>query len=238
MLRFTFPYCYNTDAMKLVEEVAFRNKFYVFKDRYHAGELLAGKLKEYKGTDTYVLAIPAGGVPVGYIISKSLGLPLDVIVVRKIHIPWNQEAGFGAITFDGIIIFNERLLRILGLTKEEVDRCIEVERSTIERRVKLIRGGKPFPDVAGRTTILVDDGIASGYTMLSAVKSVERRKPKKIVVAVPTGSESAIKLLEPWVDEIVCLNVRTGSVFAVADAYKYWYDLTDEDVVKILKMIA
>lgn len=223
--------------MRLIEESTFRDKLYVFRDRHHAGELLVEKLKEYKSADAYVLAIPAGGVPVGYVISKSLKLPLDVIIVRKIHIPWNQEAGFGAITFDGIIIFNERLLHILGLTKEEIDHCIKIEGEAIERRLKLLRGGKPFPDITGRTTILVDDGIASGYTMLSAVESVRRRGPKRIIVAVPTGSESAIRLLEPWVDEIVCLNIRTGPVFAVADAYESWYDLTDEDVVKILKMI-
>lgn len=224
--------------MRLIEEYALRNKFYVFKDRYHAGELLAEKLREYGVADAYVLAIPAGGVPVGYVISKRLGFPFDVIVVRKIHIPWNQEAGFGAITFDGIIIFNERLLRALGLTREEIDHRIKVEKEAIERRLKLLRGDKPFPDITGKTTILVDDGIASGYTMLSAVKSVVRRKPKRIVVAVPTGSESAIRLLEPWVDDMVCLNVRTGPVFAVADAYENWYDLTDEDVVKILKTIS
>ncbi|MEM3547119.1 MAG: phosphoribosyltransferase family protein [Candidatus Bathyarchaeia archaeon] len=223
--------------MKLIEETTFRERLYVFRDRYHAGELLAEKLREYKGTDAYVLAIPAGGVPVGYVISKRLGLPLDVIIVRKIHIPWNQEAGFGAVTFDGIVIFNEPLLRILGLTREEVDRCIEVEKEAIEKRLKFIRGDRPFPDVVNRTVILVDDGIASGYTMLSAVKSVMNRRPNKIVVATPTGSESAIELLKPWVDEIVCLNVRTGPVFAVADAYEIWYDITDEEVAKILKAI-
>ncbi|MEM1569751.1 MAG: phosphoribosyltransferase family protein [Candidatus Bathyarchaeia archaeon] len=223
--------------MKLIEETTFRERLYVFRDRYHAGELLAEKLREYKGTDAYVLAIPAGGVPVGYVISKRLGLPLDVIIVRKIHIPWNQEAGFGAVTFDGIVIFNEPLLRILGLTREEVDRCIEVEKEAIEKRLKFIRGDRPFPDVVNRIVILVDDGIASGYTMLSAVKSVMNRRPNKIVVATPTGSESAIELLKPWVDEIVCLNVRTGPVFAVADAYEIWYDITDEEVAKILKAI-
>ncbi len=223
--------------MKLVEETTFRDRFYVFKDRYHAGELLTGKLEEYRCADAYVLAIPAGGVPVGYVISKNLGLPFDVIVVRKIHIPWNQEAGFGAVTFDGIVVLNERLLRILGLTREEVDRCIRVEEEAIKRRLKLFRGGRPFPDLENKVVILVDDGIASGYTMLSAVKSVAKRKPSKIVVAVPTGSEDAIELLEPWVDEMVCLNVRTGPIFAVADAYEFWHDLTDEDVLKILKAI-
>ena len=221
--------------MKLIEEVAFRNKVYVFKDRFHAGKLLAEKLRGYEGSDAYVLAIPAGGVPVGYVISKSLRLPLDVIVVRKIHIPWNQEAGFGAVTFDGIVVFNTPLLRVLGLSEEEVDRCVKVEMEIIERRLRLIRGDKPFPDIANRTVILVDDGIASGYTMLSAVKSVKKRGPRKVVIAVPTGSESAIRLLEPWVNEIVCLNVRTEPIFAVADAYEFWHDLTEEDVVKILR---
>jgi predicted phosphoribosyltransferase len=221
---------------KIIEDLALRNRIFVFEDRFHAGEALAEKLEDYKGYDAYVLAIPAGGVPVGFVLSKRLELPLDVILIRKIHIPWNPEAGFGAISWDGIIAFNEPLLRSLGLTKEEVDQCIKTEKDVIKRRLKLFRGDKPFPNLTGKTAILVDDGMASGFSMLVAAKSIRQRKPKEIIVAVPTASESAIKLVKPYVNKLTCLNIRSGPIFAVADAYKVWYDLEDEDVTAILKM--
>jgi len=222
---------------ELIEDSALRNRVYVFEDRFHAGERLAQMIKQYVTKDAYILAIPAGGVPVGYVLSDRLKLPLDVIVVRKIHIPWNQEAGFGAISWDGIILFNEPLLQSLDLTEEEIIRQIALEKEAINRRIKLFRGNAPFPDLTNRTVIITDDGLASGYTMLAAVKSIKKRGPKEIIVAVPTGSRSAIELLISHVDKLVCLNIRAGFSFAVADAYKSWYDLEEEDVTEILKKI-
>ncbi len=220
---------------ELIEEPRLRNKTFVFDDRSHAGTLLAEKIKAYVDPDALIFAIPAGGVPVAAVLSTRLRIPFDVVVVRKIHIPWNREAGFGALSWDGTIIFNKPLLELLGLTNEEIDRCIAEEKEEIEKRLKLFRGDTPFPNIKGKTVIVVDDGIASGFTMLVALKSLKKQEPKEIVVAVPTASMSAITLVRDEADRIFCLNVREGRAFAVADAYKRWYDLDNEDVVAILK---
>jgi len=224
-----------TKTGKVIEDTALRNRTFVFRDRDHAGGALAEKLKGYEKSGAYVLAIPAGGVPIGLILSKRLKLHFDIIPVRKIHIPWNREAGFGAISWDGVVLFNEPLLQSLGLTEEEVSSCIEEEREDIVKRMRLFRGDKPFPDLRGKTVILVDDGMASGFSMFAAIESAKRGNAKGIVVAVPTGSENAVNLVKSHVDRLVCLNIRTGPVFAVADAYKAWRDLKEEDVTEMLK---
>ena len=224
-----------TKSGKLIEEPRLRNKTFVFEDRSHAGTILAEKLKDYAGTDAVIFAIPAGGVPVAAVLARWLHVPLDVLVVRKIHIPWNREAGFGALSWDGTIMFNEPLLALLELTHEEIERCIAAEREEIERRLKLFRGDTPFLDITGKTVIVVDDGIASGFTMLVALASLRRKSPKELVVAVPTASLSAIQMIRKEADTIICLNIRAGRTFAVADAYKKWYDLGNEDVVAILQ---
>jgi len=221
--------------VKVIEDIALRNRTFIFRDRAHAGEALVEKLKGYKSSGAWVLAIPAGGVPVGFILSKKLKLHFDIILVRKIHIPWNREAGFGAISWDGVVLFNEPLLQSLGLTEGEVNRCIADEKEDLIKRMRLFRGDKSFPDLRDKTVILVDDGMASGFSMLAAIESVKRRDVKEIVVAVPTGSENAVNLVEPHVDKLVCLNIRSGPIFAVADAYKAWRDLREEDTMAILK---
>jgi len=221
---------------KIVEEPAYRERRFIFRDRFHAGNLLAEKLREYATNGNIVLlAVPAGGVPVGYAVAEELGISLNVIVVRKVQIPWNTEAGFGALTWDGEIVLNERLIRHLGLTNKMIEESISKTRRIIQERLRIFRGDKPMPDLKGKLVILVDDGLASGFTMLAAAKSVREKEPERIVVAVPTASAGAIELLANEVDEIVCLNIRSGSIFAVADAYKNWYDLTDEDVIDILE---
>ncbi|MBN1454697.1 MAG: phosphoribosyltransferase [Methanomicrobia archaeon] len=222
----------------VIEDPHLHDKRFVFEDRAHAGRLLAEQLRAYQGTDTYVMGIPAGGVPVAAVIAEQLQLPLDVLVVRKIHIPWNREAGFGAISWDGTTLFNEPLLQQLLLTPDEIAQCVEDEKKEIEKRLRLFRGQKPFPDLRNKTVIVVDDGLASGFTMLVALDSVQKQQPKELVVAVPTASLHAIKLVRATADNVVCLNIRTGRLFAVADAYSNWYDLENADVVKILKASA
>jgi len=182
-----------------------------------------------------VLAIPAGGVPVGYVLAEKLKMPFDVVVVRKIQIPWNTEAGFGAVTWDGTPILNEQLVAQLGIDEEVVKQCISRTRQMVHERDQRLRGSRPFPDLTGRTVILVDDGLASGFSMLAAAKSIKTRLPRKMVVAVPTGSAHAIALLASKVDQLVCLNVRSGPIFAVADAYENWYDLSDDEVLEYLR---
>jgi len=222
---------------EIVDEPIFRNRIRVFDDRLHAGELLTKKLEEYKGKrGVYVLAIPAGGVQVAFIVSKRLEIPLDLVVTRKIHVPWNKEAGFGAISWDGTTFLNEPLVASLGLKKKDIDRCVAEEKEVIRRRLKMFRGNRPFPDLKDKTVIIVDDGLASGFSMLTTVKVIEQSGAKGIVVAVPTAPVSAIELIRPHADKVVCLNIRSGPIFAVADAYKLWYDLEDEDVIDVLKL--
>jgi putative phosphoribosyl transferase len=221
---------------EIVDEPAFRNRRRVFDDRVHAGELLARKMGAYKGRrGAYVLAIPAGGVQVAFVVSRRLGLPLDLVVTRKIHVPWNREAGFGAVSWDGLILLNEPMVSSLGLTKEDVERCVAEEKEAIRGRLRLFRGDKPFPSLKDKTAIIVDDGLASGFSMLTTVKAVKKMGAGEIVVAVPTAPVSAVELIRPHVDKIFCPNIRSGPIFAVADAYKEWHDLADGDVIDVLK---
>lgn len=220
---------------ELIEDVSLRDKEHVFEDRKEAGRLLAERLRAYEGSESAVLAIPSGGVPVASEIAGALKLPLDLIIVRKIQIPFNPEAGFGALSPDGEVIFNERLLKQLALTDREIQMQVDKTLSVIRQRNELFRGGKPEPSVGGRSVIIVDDGLASGYTMLSAIRFMKKSRPLKIVVAVPTASKNTADFILPETDELHCLNVRSGFRFAVADAYRRWYDLTDKEVLDIIK---
>lgn len=220
---------------KIREDKKLRDRTLVFKDRREAGKSLAEKLENYQDSNAWVLAIPAGGVPIGVEISKKLGLRFDLAIVRKIHIPWNPEAGFGAVSWDGKVLYNKTLLRNLDISETEANNLVEKEKEDIEKRMDLFRDKKPFPDLGEDTVIITDDGLASGFTMLSAVESVKERNPKKLVVTVPTGSETALQRIEPEVDELVCLNIRTGPTFAVAGAYEDCRDLSDEEVEEILE---
>ena len=221
--------------VEILENPELRDKINVFNDRFHAGKMLAKYLKEYKERrDVIILAIPAGGVPVAVQISKNLKVQLDFALTRKLHIPWNKEAGFGAVSWDGTIILNGSLVDSLGLSNEDIHRCVREEKEIIYSRLQKFRGNVPFPDLEGKTVIVVDDGLASGFSMLVTIKTL-RKKASWIVVAVPTAPISAINLLKPYVDQIVCLNIRSGSYFAVAQAYKEWYDLNDEYVIHLIE---
>jgi predicted phosphoribosyltransferase len=227
----------NSTTTKIIEDKELRNRNYVFMDRFHAGELLAQKLKPYiePAMNPIVLAIPSGGVPVGITIAKKLDIPMDLIIVRKIPIPDNPEAGFGSISWDGEVMINRRLVKQLQLNEAEIDSAVQKVRLELTRRMEKFRGKKPFPQLKGRTVIIVDDGLASGYTMLSAVNSIRKYSPAAAIVAVPTASVSALELVSPQVDKIFCLNIRDTMMFAVADAYQEWYDLSEEEVVETLK---
>lgn len=161
--------------------------------------------------------------------------PMDVIIVRKVPIPFEPEAGFGAVGFDGTRVLNEALVGQLGLSEGEINDSVSLVVKEIERRMREFRGDEPFPSLEGRTVILVDDGLASGYTMLASVKSVRAKKASRVIVAVPTASMNAITVVSPHVDLLVCLNMREELPYAVADAYQRWYDLDDEEVKKYLR---
>jgi len=212
------------------------NKFFVFEDRTEAGKRLASLLKERlkDKRNIIVLAIPSGGVPVAKEIAKALNAPLDLLIVRKVQIPWNTEAGFGAMNLDGDVILNEELIKTLGLTEEEIERQIQKTWETLVDRNRLFRGNRPFPDIEGKTVVVVDDGLAGGYTLRAALEFLRKRNPKRVIVAVPTCSKDSAEKLLPFVDELYCLNVRDLYPYAVADAYRNWYDLTPQEVLEVL----
>jgi len=223
---------------RVVDDPGLRERVRVFEDRFHAGRVLAEMLREHVPLkDSILLAVPAGGVPVGYEVSTRLSLQMDLIIVRKLQIPWDPEAGFGAISWDGELVLNEELVRRLELTQNTIQESAERAMESIRARIKGLRRDKPMPKIRGKVAILVDDGLASGYTMLAAARSVKKMEARRMVVAVPTASMSAIKLLSREVDLIICPNIRSSPIFAVADAYRSWRDLTDEDVLALLEKL-
>lgn len=221
---------------KLIEDVNLRNRYFVFKDRGDAGKRLAKMMEGYiDPKNILVLAIPSGGVPVAVEIAEAFNLPVELLIVRKIQIPGNTEAGFGSIGPDFEVILDENLIKKLRLTKDQVDRQIEFTKETLKKRNEIMRKGKDFPDIKRKTIILVDDGLASGYTMEESIRFVKRKGCASIIISVPTAPLDTINKLLNKVDIIFCANVREYYPFAVADAYEKWYDLTDEEVLKIIK---
>jgi len=213
----------------------FRNRTAVFRDREHAGEVLAEMLSDYNGNDNIIFAIPAGGVPVGAVIASKLNIPLEVAVISKITLPWNTEAGYGAVAFDGTIRLNRGMIERLGLTEKDIADGIDKTRKKVEKRLQKFQRGKSKHDIEGKIAILVDDGIASGFTMLVAIEALKNSGADKIIIAVPTVHLENIKQFLTLVDEIYCPNVRSGWSFAVADAYQYWSDVSEDEVMEILK---
>ena len=207
-----------------------------YVDRKDAGETLAQKAVE-AGVDesSLILAIPNGGIAVTAPIAEATGASLSLIIVRKMQIPYNPEAGFGALTSFGTMILNDQLLARLDLSEEQIEKARRKTEKQIERRREAY--GEYLEDISpeNRHVVLVDDGLASGYTMLAAVRSVREQKPESISVLVPTASDSAVDRVEPVVDKLICPRIETGFVFAVANAYRDWHDLTDEEVIEILE---
>ena len=219
-----------TDAPRL------RNKHHVFTGRKDAGRYLAAMLSKYAHrSETMILAIPSGGVPVGLEMSGKLDLPMDLVITRKIQIPGNTEAGFGAMTMNGKAFINRELLDSLHLSEAQVNMQMEKVRGELQRRNVRFRNNRPPPDLKEKVVILTDDGIASGFTMLAAIDMAVDHGAKRIVVAVPTAPISSIFRIGGRVEEIFCANVQDYGAFAVADAYKRWRDLEPEEVVEMLQ---
>lgn len=222
---------------KIHEIDEFREQRYIFIDRFEAGETLGLMLQsEYAHIEEgMILAIPSGGVPVGRKVREILGLPFDLLIVRKLQIPGNPEAGFGAMTLDGTAFFNKILLAELRLSPAQIEAEKRRVGMELEKRNAMFRGGRPFPDLTGKRVILVDDGLASGFTMLASVHMVKKAKARKMVVAVPTASQYALNRMLSEVDEIYCANIRATPFFAVAEAYRNWYDLSEKEVLDLLE---
>lgn len=219
----------------IVDLAELRDQVGVFRDRSHAGEILAGMLDSFGKTEAIVLAIPAGGVPVGKVIAEHLHLTLDVLVVSKITLPWNTEAGYGAVAFDGTVRLNEKLLPRLGLREQEIQQGIENTRRKVTSRVKRLRGESAFPDLSNQPVIVVDDGLASGFTLLVGVEALRKARAAQIIVAVPTGHWDSVQMVAHRVEAVYCANIRQGWSFAVASAYQRWSDVSDEEVVRVIE---
>ena len=213
-----------------------RDREGVFFDRHDAGRKLGLFLKGHPAfPHPVVLAIPAGGVPVGREIASALNAPFSLAVVRKIRIPGTTESGFGAVTWDGEVLVNEDLRAALDLSEAAVEQAVSETQRNVRERISRFMGNKLLLIPVGSTIILTDDGLASGFTMLAAIRSIRRQHPTRIIVAVPTGSLSAVRRVAEVADLVACLNIRSGRTYAVADAYIQWYDLDDSEVMRELQ---
>lgn len=207
----------------------------LFRNRREAGRRLAAELREYAGRpDAIVLALPRGGVPVGYEIAEALHVPLDVFVVRKLGLPWQEELAMGALASGNVRVLDEDLIRVARVTPEDVARVTAVEQAELERRERRYRGDRPFPHLQGRTIILVDDGLATGSTMRAAVAALRKEQPARIVVAVPVSATETCDAFRDIADEIIC--AETPEPFqAVGLWYEDFSQTTDDEVHELLE---
>ncbi len=210
----------------------------LFRDRTEAGRLLAARLEKYAGKpDVIVLALPRGGVPVAYEVAKALHAPMDVFVVRKLGIPGQEELAMGAVATGGMRVLNDQVVRGLGIPEYVIDAVVNWETEELKRRERLYRGDRPPADVRGKTVILVDDGLATGSTMLAAVRALREQGPARIVVAVPVASPDTCELLKAHVDEVVCA-ATPDPFYAVGLWYRDFSQTTDEEVRELLQRTA
>ncbi len=201
----------------------------VFESRYDAGRQLATKLGEYKNQPVIVLAIPNGGIPVALQVALALNADLDLIISRKIPIPLSPEGGFGAVADNGTIILNQEVLKKIDLNEQQINYQVSKVRNDIQQRSLLYRGSRPISVVSGKTVIVIDDGLASGYTMMAAIESVRRRQPKQVIAAVPAASATAVRQVEKIADRVVTVVTAFVPKFYVSDFYRYWNVLSDKE---------
>ncbi|MEM2911843.1 MAG: phosphoribosyltransferase [Candidatus Bathyarchaeia archaeon] len=208
---------------------------WLFTDRVEAGRRLASALTSIASKDAIALAIPRGGVVVGFEVAQALSIPLDIIIPRKIGAPENPELAIGAITEDGTIILDDRLVTYLQVSANYIKAESEKQKLEIKRRLKLYRGDTPYPNIKDREVILVDDGVATGYTVKAALASVHKKGAKRIIIAVPVGPRSTIDELAREADHVVCLYTPEP-FYAIGQFYKNFTQTTDEEVIKLLNL--
>ncbi|KTD04655.1 phosphoribosyltransferase [Legionella feeleii] len=206
-----------------------------FSDRYEAGKVIATQLKDYANKpDVIVLALPRGGVPVGYEIAKALALPLDVFIVRKLGVPGHEELAMGAIATGGTTIFNEEIIDDLHISQSTIELILQSEREELKRREIRYRDNMPPPNLQGKTVILVDDGIATGATMRAAIKAILQHKPASIILAVPVIALSTYNEMSALVDKII-YSMKPLNFYAVGLWYDDFSQTTDSEVSDLLK---
>ena len=206
----------------------------VFENRHDAGRQLAAKLGEYRDRPVVVLAIPNSGVPVALEVADALRAELDLVICRKVPLLLSPEGSLGAAADDGTVILNEGAVRRLGLSRQKLEDEINKVRTEIKQRSLLYKGDRPIIRVSGKTVIIIDDGLASGFTMMTAVESVRHRQPREVIVAVPVASAIAVKQLERVADRVITCVTGFMPKFYVSDFYRYWHDLSDDDILRYL----
>jgi predicted phosphoribosyltransferase len=205
-----------------------------FRNRTDAGRQLAEKLAAYANRpDVLVLALPRGGVPVAFESARAFGAPLDVFLVRKLGVPGYEELAMGAVATGGVRVLNDEIVRGLGISEHEIDAVVARELRELSRRDRLYRGDRPPSDVAGRTVILVDDGLATGATMRAAVQALRQQQPGRIVAAVPTASPDTCQVLKAEADDVICA-MTPEPFFAVGHWYEDFTQTTDDEVRELL----
>jgi len=209
-----------------------------FKDRTDAGQFLARKLEYFRDRpDVLVLGLPRGGVPVAFEVATAIHAPLDVFVVRKLRVPNHEELAFGAIASGGVTVFNEEIIEAVGISEKQINATVAREQIELARRECAYRGDIPSPSRSGASIILIDDGIATGSTMLAAVRALRKENVAEITVAVPVAAAAVCKQLLPGIDSIVC--AATPEPFqAVGIWYEDFSQTTDEEVRQLIKRAA
>ena len=207
----------------------------IFRNRSDAGKYLAEKLQKYKGrADVLVLALPRGGVPVGYEVAKELDVPLDIFLVRKLGVPGHEELALGAIATGGVRVLNNEVVHYLHIRRQLIDAIAARELKELRRREVAYRGSRPEPDVKGKTVILVDDGLATGSTIRAAVQALRQQQPARLVVAVPVAAPQTCDEDVVGADEIVCA-VTPEAFLGVGQWYLDFSQTTDEEVRDLLE---
>lgn len=206
----------------------------IFEDRQDAGRQLASKLKTYKNKQLIVLALPRGGVPVGFEIARTLAVPLDVLIVRKIGSPANPEFGIGAVAEGGVRVLDWTVIKQLGISENELDGIIKREEEELKRRVKIYRNDKPLPLFKNKTVIIVDDGLATGVTARAGIIAVKKQKPKQIIFVSPVCARDAARKIKHLVKKIICVLVPV-SLSAIGSWYRNFEQITDEKVIELLR---
>jgi len=207
-----------------------------FEDRLDAGEKLAREVERRAGRPTIVLGIPRGGVVVGYVIANRLNARLDVIIARKIGVPGNPELAVAAVAEDGEMAVEEEVATLYGVSQDYIERAAKREAEEIRKRVEKFREGRSLPEMSGEDVLIVDDGLATGTTMVAALKCVKKRLPRRLVAAAPVASMEAVMKVRAIADEVVVLSVPE-EFFAIGEFYRDFSQISDEEVVQYLSSL-
>jgi len=205
----------------------------LFQDRADAGRKLAEQLQDLRGKDTIVLAVPRGGVVIGYEVARALDTPLDVYIARKLTAPGNEELALGAVASDGTVVLDAALMRQIGVSQRYLESEMDRQRAEILRRLSLYRNLRALPQLKGKTVLVVDDGVATGSTTLATLRALRKQLPGLLVLAVPVGPPDVIARLQSEADRVICL-AQPDEFWSVGQFFADWEQLSDQDVTDIL----